>query len=433
VQHESPRLESYDGLLARLGFGLVVTGLLVFIILFGLASRGVLEEVVSQAAQPAPTAPSAPAESRAESPKTNPERKPLPTALEHLDEADAEAAVKPKGTPVLTKQAAASGYPDGRQRVVWGARMVLLPSFAVLGSLFFVCGSLRQKRSNEEKLDDPRDGEGFSAEKFWSGFWYRMGEGILFAIVAFLASYAGFLDQGNATTWSRLLLPLGLLMAMFVKPAEQLVNGLAQRLFDAVTSFTSGALRPPEPRSDPLTAIVARLNDQNESIRLHAINEVADLGKNRYVEVVDLLASFIRQRAIPAKNGDAPSVDVERALSVLTHLKRPGGTADPHVALPRSSLRSVVLRDGANLEGFDLTGVDLTGADLRGAMLSGADLRGATLNAARLEGTDLEEVRHPEQATFLQAVYDDTTKLPAGIDPSKVGLVRVTSTESNVP
>jgi hypothetical protein len=57
-------------------------------------------------------------------------------------------------------------------------------------------------------------------------------------------------------------------MAMFVKPAEQLVNGLALRLFEAVSAFTNRALQPADERPDPIADVASRLNDPSEIVRL---------------------------------------------------------------------------------------------------------------------------------------------------------------------
>lgn len=155
---------------------------------------------------------------------------------------------------------------SSNHRVLGMIRLVLLPGFAILGGLFFVAGSLRAKRERcEEKdakdkrerarkpagpaagapaegapaaganADDTSDDEEckpYDRTRLWAGLWYRLGEAILFALVIFLVIHSTEEEvPGNVEA---LLLLVGLLMGMFVKPAELLVNGLAVRVFAAV-------------------------------------------------------------------------------------------------------------------------------------------------------------------------------------------------------
>ncbi|MEE8371710.1 MAG: hypothetical protein V3R73_06130, partial [Sphingomonadales bacterium] len=120
-------------------------------------------------------------------------------------------------------------------------RMLLIPGFAALGSLFFVAGSLRRKRETlmrERALQNEREGrlaDRYDSAQFWGGLWYRMGEAVLFALVFYLAVRSGYinLDPVNRV-W---VLLMALLVGMFVKPAEQLINGLALRLFDGIKAM----------------------------------------------------------------------------------------------------------------------------------------------------------------------------------------------------
>ena len=62
-----------------------------------------------------------------------------------------------------------------------------------------------------------------------------MGEAVLFALVVFLAvsvEYDGI--DAKMRVW---VLLIALLMGMFVKPAEQLINGLALRLFEGIKTM----------------------------------------------------------------------------------------------------------------------------------------------------------------------------------------------------
>jgi len=63
--------------------------------------------------------------------------------------------------------------------VVSAIRLVVSLGMAVLGALFFVTNSLRNKR--ERKLVR------YSETKFWAGLWFRLGEAVLFTVVFFLA------------------------------------------------------------------------------------------------------------------------------------------------------------------------------------------------------------------------------------------------------
>lgn len=114
---------------------------------------------------------------------------------------------------------------------------------SLLGALFYVTNSLREKRKATEEFD---------WTIFWSGLWYRLGEAVLFTIVFFLA-IRRFSDPGT-DAWLPLL---ALFLGMCVTAGERLVFGLARRVFGAVEAFlplekadVSGAfdsLMPDEP------------------------------------------------------------------------------------------------------------------------------------------------------------------------------------------
>ena len=120
-------------------------------------------------------------------------------------------------------------------------RMLLIPGFAALGSLFFVAGALRRKRQilkQELARLEARNGRPagrYDGAQFWGGLWYRMGEAVLFALVFFLAVRSGYINFDDANrVW---VLLAALLVGMFVKPAEQLINGLALRLFEGIKAM----------------------------------------------------------------------------------------------------------------------------------------------------------------------------------------------------
>ena len=120
-------------------------------------------------------------------------------------------------------------------------RMLLIPGFAALGSLFFVAGALRRKREilrRELARLEARNGRPagrYDSAQFWGGLWYRMGEAVLFALVFFLTVRSGYINFDYANrVW---VLLVALLVGMFVKPAEQLINGLALRLFEGIKAM----------------------------------------------------------------------------------------------------------------------------------------------------------------------------------------------------
>jgi uncharacterized protein YjbI with pentapeptide repeats/membrane protein implicated in regulation of membrane protease activity len=83
---------------------------------------------------------------------------------------------------------------------------------------------------------------------------------------------------------------------------------------------------------------------------------------------------------------------------------------------------------GANLKDAGLTGANLKDAGLHGAVLAGADLTGANLEGAGLEGANLEGANlqgaNLRGAVLLNALYDDATIWPNGLDVAAQGAVR---------
>lgn len=76
---------------------------------------------------------------------------------------------------------------------------------------------------------------------------------------------------------------------------------------------------------------------------------------------------------------------------------------------------------GANLSGAELgeanlAGSNLTGANLRGAKMVDTNIDGADFSEADLRGTDLGAVMFPENARFMDALYDDKTEWPWNIE-----------------
>ncbi len=83
---------------------------------------------------------------------------------------------------------------------------------------------------------------------------------------------------------------------------------------------------------------------------------------------------------------------------------------------------------GANLKDAGLTGANLKDAGLHGAVLSGADLTGGNLEGAGLEGANLEGANlqgaNLRGAVLLNALYDEATIWPGGLDAAAQGAVR---------
>ncbi len=104
---------------------------------------------------------------------------------------------------------------------------------AILGALFFIANALRKHRSEEHRFD---------ADWFWAGFWFRIGEAVLFTYAFFL--YFWFKD----TSYYIMMPVLALFLGMFVKSGESLVFGMAQRVLAmaeaAFPPIKAGAARP---------------------------------------------------------------------------------------------------------------------------------------------------------------------------------------------
>jgi hypothetical protein len=120
--------------------------------------------------------------------------------------------------PIASGETAPATVPP----LVVGVRLIMALGMAVLGALFFVTNSLRQKRDRHEEYD---------AWKFWSGLWFRLGEAVLFTVVFFLAL------RHQAPHRDDLLPFLALLLGMFVTTGETLVFGLAQRVLKGAAAL----------------------------------------------------------------------------------------------------------------------------------------------------------------------------------------------------
>lgn len=197
--------------------------------------------------------------------KLTQERRKLQESPADGDTAAANLRISRLESELRIAQDAVDEFPKSHNsRVLGMIRLVLLPGFAVLGGLFFVAGSLRGKReaceakqpkekrekarkaaavaagapeadSNADDTGEEEECKPYDRMRLWSGLWYRLGEAILFALVIFLVIHST--EEEVPGNIEALLLLVGLLMGMFVKPAELLVNGLALRVLEAVKSL----------------------------------------------------------------------------------------------------------------------------------------------------------------------------------------------------
>lgn len=151
---------------------------------------------------------------------------------------------------------------------------------AVSGALFYIANALRTKRDSAELFDYSR---------FWSGLWFRLGEVALFTLVLFVVS-----RWQNWRSPTFFLPPLALLIGMFVKSGEQLIFGLAERIFAATAALL------PESRSvrqNPSLGSVKGLTAAvvEGKVRLTWNQIEARVGQPRYlVEVRDPTTGWTR-------------------------------------------------------------------------------------------------------------------------------------------
>lgn len=229
----------YNRALVGIGYAIVLLGTLNFVALAGFAKTGHLNEIFQPSKDFETTILVSldRSKSSADTPDTDPVEPDPATAEGGGVESEGEAQPTAKEIKQLQRL----------QQVRRMIRILLLPGYAILGALFFVAGTLRLNRDRAEKSaraddvsstqrDEDRIPPGpFSSSKFWGGLWYRLGEGIVFSLVLLILVGSGITVESNEhEPW---LLVLALIIGMFVKPAEILINGLAQRLFKAVETF----------------------------------------------------------------------------------------------------------------------------------------------------------------------------------------------------
>ena len=232
-KNKSTAAEEYDKALITIGVILVTLGVLMFAALAGLSANNNLEEILHDKSKDVSIG----------------------------DTSDGVNDIKARDLVLHGDQR--SGGNDNR--IITPLRILLLLGFTILGNLFFIAGTLRRKRNElvQTQCQKTQPNLSFSRCRLWGGTLYRLGEAILFSIVLFLAMESGMIDIREEQ--SIFLLLVGLLMAMFVKPAEQLINGVSLRLFDAVDGLVSTKMAKYTPKDDDSPVVLPRNNDETSS------------------------------------------------------------------------------------------------------------------------------------------------------------------------
>lgn len=181
------------------------------------------------------------------------------------------------------------------------------------------------------------------------------------------------------------------------------------------------------------------------------------------MKVIPFLVLFLLAAAWPAKAA-APSVNpldipkyVREWFSGMDFTGKPRVTGNYHQSrlngtnfkgmkfsnasfeqcdLAETNMKGAIFGPGTKfylctLNGADLTGVDFAGAHIESVNFRGADLRGAknfkdvtkvNFQRADLRGADLSKIKQPlVDIEWDDAIFDATTKFPAGFDPVKAG------------
>ncbi|RNC81003.1 MAG: hypothetical protein ED559_04150 [Phycisphaera sp.] len=107
---------------------------------------------------------------------------------------------------------------------------------AILGALFYLANSLWKKMNAQSR-------EQFDPNLFWAGLWFRMGEAVVFNLVLFLFIITINVDAQEDARSLLVWLPLmSLLVGMFLKAGEQMIFGIAQRVFAAFSALVPTSL-----------------------------------------------------------------------------------------------------------------------------------------------------------------------------------------------
>ncbi len=97
--------------------------------------------------------------------------------------------------------------------------------------------------------------------------------------------------------------------------------------------------------------------------------------------------------------------------------------------VPRLKLPGAFIRR-TDLSGANLSGANLSKADATGALFRGANFDGTVLVGTVLRGADLTGAVNLAEAQLAASLFDETTRLPAYIDISKVMRLNAGVTQS---
>ena len=132
--------------------------------------------------------------------------------------------------------------------------------------------------------------------------------------------------------------------------------------------------------ADRLTQAVDQLRDHNPEVRLggiYALERLARTSESEYWPIMEILTSFVRERASVTKNQSLKEPPLRLA-------------PDIQAALDVIGRRRHAYKDGES-QRLDLRGTDLRRANLAGAKLAGAILSEVRFEEANLAGIGLEE------------------------------------------
>ncbi len=173
---------------------------------------------------------------------------------------------------------------------------------------------------------------------------------------------------------------------------------------------------------------------------IYALERIArDSFERDYMTIMEVLTAYVRENASLSSKGtteqslasapqEKPRADIQAILDVL---KTRQDTRRGAMGISMSYFFWLDLRK-TNLSGADLSDAHvfdfrvpfdetpyLRGANLSGADLSRTNLRGTNLLSADLSGADLSGAEGLTQEQLKQAIGDETTKLPEGLERPK--------------
>jgi len=155
--------------------------------------------------------------------------------------------------------------------------------------------------------------------------------------------------------------------------------------------------------ADRLTQAVDQLRDHNPEVRLggiYALERLARTSESEYWPIMEILTTFVRERASVTKNQSLKepplrlAPDIQAALDVIGRRRHAYKDGESQ----RLDLRGTDMRR-ANLAGAKLAGAILSEVRFEEANLAGIGLEEAILRAAHLENTNLADAKM--QGAFL--------------------------------